>query len=289
MALDELPSDLGGAAEDPAYPTTTPPDAMYPGQTRAPLGSPLDEIATPSMWSRLASPLKRTLRELWQRLGLLERSAPGQWVALHYGRIALNAHAWERLHARFAGVEPDSSLVAVPRGALERVPERFERLRARLHRRRLVNRLERADAARHERLARAQALQLGDMDAVELARGLLDDPAWTEILLPWLGRRVEEAWDVPDPALQAAIALEQRSGAELGRRLETRGVLHSPAEVAYLTVEERIRAVHDESSYWSSLAASRAARVEQFKKVEIPVQFWGRPRAEGEIPQEVGY
>lgn len=286
MSPDELRSDL---AEDPAYPTTTPPDAIYPGQTRLPLGAPLNEIATPAMWSRLGSPLQRALQELWQRLGLLERSAPTQWVALHYGRISLNAHAWERLHARFAGVDPDPALVAAPRGAIERIPERFERVRARLCRRRLSRRLERASTARSERLARAQALQLGDMDAGELARGLLDDHAWTEILLPWLGRRLQESRDLPDRALRSAIALEQRSGAELGRRLETRGVLHSPSGIAFLTVEERIRAVHDESSYWGSLAAARAVRVEEFKKVEIPLQFWGRPRVEGEISQGLGY
>ena len=289
MSLDSLPPELG-TSEDPAYPRTTAPDAVYPGQTRAPLGSPLDEIATPSMWSRLSSPLERTLRELWQRLGLLERSAPAQWVALHYGRIAINAHAWERLQARYLGIEPDPSLVPPARSALERMPERYERLRARFRRHRLHKRVERAGVLREERLARARALQLEDLDAGELARGLLDDPAWTEIMLPWLARRLEEkARDLPDPALRAAIALEQRSGAELGRRLETRAVLQSPAQIAYLTVEERIRAVHDESSYWATLAAWRAARVEEFKKIEIPLQFWGRPRTEGEDPRELGY
>ena len=289
MSLDSLPPDFG-ASEDPAYPRTTPPDAVYPGQTRAPLGSPLDEIATPSMWSRLSSPLERALRELWQGLGLLERSAPAQWVALHYGRIAINAHAWERLQARYSGVEPDPSLVAPARSALERMPERYERLRARFRRHRLQKRVERAGVLREERLARARAVQLEDLDAGELARGLLDDPVWTEIMLPWLARRLEEGVrDLPDPVLRAAIALEQRSGAELGRRLETRTVLQNPAQIAYLTVEERIRAVHDESSYWATLATWRAARVEEFKKIEIPVQFWGRPRTEGEDPGELGY
>ena len=289
MSPDPLPTDLDEAG-DRAYPATIPPDAMYPGQTRAPLGSPLDEIATPSMWSRLASPLERALRELWQRLGLLERNAPGQWVGLHYGRIAINAHAWERLRARCCGLEPDASLVAPPRSALERIPEQYERLRARLRRRSLQKRVERADSKREERLTRAKALQLADLDAGELARGLLDDQAWTEILLPWLGRRLDEtARDLPDPSLRAAIALEQRTGAELGRRLEMRGVLENPAQIAYLTVEERIRAVHDESKYWAALADSRAARVEEFKKIDVPVQFWGRPRMEGEDPEPLGY
>lgn len=289
MSPDTLPTELD-EARDRAYPATIPPDAMYPGQTRAPLGSPLDEIATPSMWSRLASPLERTLRELWQRLGLLERNAPGQWVGLHYGRIAINAHAWERLRARYSGLEPDASLVAPPRSALERIPEQYERLRARLRRRSLQKRVERAGSKREERLTRAKALQLADLDAGELARGLLDEQAWTEILLPWLGRRLDEtAGDLPDPSLRAAIALEQRTGAELGRRLEMRGVLESPAQIAYLTVEERIRAVHDESKYWAALADSRAARVEEFKKIDVPVQFWGRPRMGGEDPEPLGY
>src|SRR5262245_63119922 len=79
---------------DPAYPVAMPPDPVYPGQTRAPLANPLDEIATPAIWSRLALPLERALVTLWEALGL-RAGQPSQWVAIHYGRIALNAHGWE--------------------------------------------------------------------------------------------------------------------------------------------------------------------------------------------------
>jgi hypothetical protein len=129
---------------DPAYPLSTPPDAQYPGQTREPLAPPLDEIATPSMWSRLANPLERTLVEIWQTLGLLERSRPTGWVSIHYGRIALNAHAWERMRARVAGSVPDPNLVEPAQGFVAGLPERFEALRARLRGGRLDRRLDRA-------------------------------------------------------------------------------------------------------------------------------------------------
>ncbi len=289
MARDELPLVLGSAS-DPAYPTTTPADSMYPGQTRAPLGSPLDEIATPSMWSRLRHPLERVVRELWQRMGLLERGWPAQWVAIHYGRIALNAHGWERLRARFEGLPPDVALVERSGRGLERVPDLFEELRARLRHGAVLKRLERASEARETALHRLGGLDPRDLDTGELARGTIDPRSWTEILLPWLGGRLaQDAVDAPDPAVRAGIALEQRCGAELGRRLTERGVLESPAQVAYLTIDERVRAVHDVSSYWGELAAARLARIEEFLKVEVPIQFWGRPRIQGEKGDGVGY
>src|SRR5574338_75006 len=105
-----MPLELD-APLDSAYPLVTPPDPVYPGQTRAPLATPLDEIATPSIWSVLALPLARTLGELWSALGLFARARPTTWVAIHYGRIALNAHAWERLRARARAAEPDPALV----------------------------------------------------------------------------------------------------------------------------------------------------------------------------------
>jgi hypothetical protein len=52
--------------------------------------------------------------------------------------------------------------------------------------------------------------------------------------------------------------------------------------VAYLTVEERIRAVLDGAHHWAELAALRQERVEQFTKVDVPLVFWGRPRIEAE-------
>lgn len=115
----------------------------------------------------------------------------------------------------------------------------------------------------------------------ELARGPLDDPSWTEILLPWLGRRLAEGGsERPDPRLRAGIALEQRHATELGRRLIARGVLKSPTDVAYLTVPERIQSVHDSSDYWANRVASRLRRVEAFVDLDLPDQFWGRPRVD---------
>ena len=289
MSRDELPVELGGDA-DPAYPTTTPPDSVYPAQTRAPLGTPLDEIATPLMWSRLQHPLERVVRELWLRLGLLQRGWPSQWVAIHYGRITLNAHGWERLCARFLRRDPDGVLVESPTHGLDRLPERYEELRARLRHAGVVRRLERAESAREASLRRLSALEPRDFDAGELARGPIDPPTWSEILLPWLGRRLEDdAADRPDPAVYAGIALEQRCAAELGRRLEERGVLENRVQVAYLTVDERVRAIHDASRYWGNLAAARTARVEEFTKVEVPVQFWGRPRVQADRVEAADY
>ena len=85
-----MPLELD-APLDSAYPLETTPDPVYPGQTREPLVTPLDEIATPSIWSVLAHPLERAQIELWQALGLFARARPTTWVAIHYGRIALNA------------------------------------------------------------------------------------------------------------------------------------------------------------------------------------------------------
>jgi hypothetical protein len=270
---------------DPAYPLSTPPDATYPGQTREPLAPPLDEIATPSMWSRLANPLERTLVEIWQTLGLLERSRPSGWVSIHYGRIALNAHAWERMRARIGGIEPDPNLVEPAQGFAAGLSDRLEALRARLRGGRLDRRLQRASERRERALERLAALDPGDLDAGELARGPLDDKIWTEILLPWLGERlyaVEEPES--DACLRSAVGLEQRCNAELGLRLAARRTLATPSQVAYLTVEERIRAVLDGSSEWAEIAAVRQERVEQFTKFDVPRVFWGRPRPDAEKP-----
>ena len=146
---------------------------------------------------------------------------------------------------------------------------------------RLDRRFERACERRQRALERLASLDPGDLDAGELARGPLDDRTWTEILLPWLGERLYLADEAePDAALRAAVALEQRCAAELGVRLAARRTLATPSQVAYLTVEERIRAVLDGSSEWSELAAIRQERVEQFTKFDVPRVFWGRPRPE---------
>lgn len=266
---------------DPAYPTTTPPDPMYPRQTLEPMAFPFDGIATPAMWSRLESPLERVLNEFWERLALLARGRPGRWVTIHFGRIAINAHGWERLRAQMNAEAADPSLVAPPERGLGGIPERWERLRGRLARRSLPRRIREAEVRGLDALTAATRLEPRELDAAQLARGPLGEPAWTEILLPWIGARLTgvEAGGVVRPVAHA-IGLEQRFGSELGRRLVARGALRTPEEVAYLTVEERLRAVHEGSHLWSDHAASRAERVAQFVKLELPLSFWGRPRPE---------
>lgn len=274
---------LSDAPLDPAYPVVTPPDPVYPGQTRAPLAHPLDEIATPAIWSRLAQPLERALWVFWEALSLRDAARPTVWVAIHYGRIALNAHAWERLRARASGDAPDPGLVEPAQGIGARISDRVEVVRARFGRRRLAARIERAEGARAALLRRLAEIEPADLDAGELARGPLDERSWQEILVPGLGRRLLAAGDgEADAGLRAALSLEQRCTAELGLRLAARRTLTSPALVAYLTVPERIRAVLEGSSHWSELASLRQERVEQFAKVDLPREFWGRPRPETE-------
>ncbi|MFI5317110.1 MAG: hypothetical protein ACHQ6T_15520 [Myxococcota bacterium] len=270
---------------DPAYPVVTPPDPVFPGQTRAPLAHPLDEVATPAIWSRLALPLERALQVLWETLALRDGARPTGWVAIHYGRIALNGHAWERLRARACGETPDPGLVEPAQGIGARISDRIEVARAGLGRRRLASRIERAEAARVALLRRLAEIEPAELDAGELARGPLDERSWTEILVPGLGRRLREAGDgQADTGLRAALALEQRCSSELGLRLAARRTLASPGLVAYLTIPERIRAVLEGASHWSELASLRQERVEQFAKLDLPREFWGRPRPEPEKP-----
>ncbi len=269
------------ATSDSAYPTVSAPDPVYPCQTLSGLGGELGGIATPAMWSRLEAPLQRSLDEVWAKLGLLGRARPQRWVTLHYGRIAVNAHGWERLRTHFGGAEPDPALVEpAPRG-LAGVPELWERVRVALRRRQLRARMRRAEQLAARALSRAAARNPSELDTAELARGPLDDASWTEILLPGLGQRLtEQDSNRADPRLRAAIALEQRHAAELGRRLIARGVLKTPTDVAYLTVPERIQAVHGNSDYWANRVSSRQQRVESFVDLDLPDQFWGRPRVD---------
>jgi hypothetical protein len=279
MELPFAGSLLSDSPLDPAYPVVTPLDPMFPGQTRAPLASPLDEIATPAIWSRLAEPLERTLSALWETLSLRDGARPNDWVAIHYGRIALNAHTWERLRARAAGEAPDPDLVEPAQGLFARAADRLEAFRAGLGRRRLRERVARAERARVALLRRVSEIEPADLDAGELARGPLDERAWTELLVPELGRRLSEPGQgEADAAVRAALALEERCTAELGARLAGRRTLASPGLAAYLTVAERIRAVLEGASHWSELASLRQERVEQFAKLELPRDFFGRPR-----------
>ncbi len=269
------------ATLDSAYPTVSAPDPVYPCQTLSGLGAQLGGIATPAMWSRLEAPLQRALDEIWGKLGLLRRARPERWVTLHFGRIAVNAHGWERLRAHIGGLEPDPALVEPRAGGLEGLPELWERMRVTLRRRQLRVRIRRAEQLAARALSRAAARDPSDIDTAELARGPLDDPSWTEILLPGLVRRLaEEEPKRPDRRLRAGIALEQRYAVELGRRLIARGVLKTPTDVAYLTVPERIQAVHESSDYWGNRVSSRLQRVESFMDLDLPDQFWGRPRVD---------
>ena len=141
--------------------------------------------------------------------------------------------------------------------------------------------MRRAEQLAARALSQTAARNPSELDTAELARGPLDDPTWTEILLPGLVRRLaEEESERPDAPLRAGIALEQRHAAELGRRLIARGVLKTPTDVAYLTVPERIQAVHENSDYWANRVSSRLQRVESFMDLDLPDQFWGRPRVD---------
>lgn len=267
------------AIDDPGYPSSTPPDPVYPCQTVAAIGAPLDGIATPFMWSRLRAPIGRALDTLWQTLGLLARGHPPGWVSIHFGRIAVNAHGWERLRARLMDTEPDDSLVPGPASALQRLSERAERLRVRLRRGKLTARIERGEHLGERALRKARGLNPRELDPAELARGPLDETAWAEVLLPWLLARIyDEQGELAEERVRIGILLEQRFGTELGRCLCDRTVLSSPVDAAYLTLEERLRAIHDPSGDWNRLAAMRAERIKEFVSLELPPLFWGRPR-----------
>jgi hypothetical protein len=283
-APEELAPELESFV-DPAYPATTPPDAVYPCQTREPLSSPLDGVATPAIASRLVRPMERALNGLWDELGLLARNRPERTVALHYGRIALNAHAWERIRANLRDEPPDPALVGPPETGILQLPELWESLRVRTRRARVVARLHRAEDVSEELLADAVEIEWRDLPTAELSRGVIDERAWTELLLPYFALPMlgEDAFRA-DARVQTAVAFEQRCSAEVGRRLAADGVLYNPSDVAYLTVEERTRAVHESAPYWMKLVNDRVRRVEEFLDLEVPLRFWGRPRVEKEIP-----
>ena len=277
-------TSVGAAVElegpdDPAYPTSTAPDPVYPCQTLEPIAAPLDGIATPFMWSRLHRPLGRALDTIWQTLGLLARGRPDCWASIHFGRIAVNAHGWERLRSRLDDAEPDAALVPAPAAGLQGLPDRIEWLRVRLRRGRLAARMERGEHLGERALLRARGQDPRQLDAAELARGPLDEAAWAEVLLPWLLARLHaERSDGAEERVRIGILLEQRFGTEFGRCLCERSVLASPVQAAYLTLEERLRAVHESSDGWDRIASERAERIREFVDVEIPPLFWGRPR-----------
>jgi len=273
-------TDWDGLA-DPAYPTSTPVELGEPIQTLEPLLPVFDGIALPSTWSRLHGPLQRALDEIWDGSGLLERERPRHWVTLHFGRMALHARGWERLRSTAPRYSPDPSLGALPARGLDALREHWERFlvwRTRGGwRQELAAAEERADRA----IARAEALDLEGCDTPTLARGPLDEREWTDILLPWLSRSAGRgSAGEPQRRIELALRHERRVAAEIGRRLSRDGVLQKPADVAYLTVDERIRSVHEASVFWHKLAQARARRVERFVDLEVPLRFAGRPDVE---------
>ncbi len=280
MSLDELPPE-SEATRDTAYPTNSVPDPLYPCQSLVPLSAPFDGIATPAIWSRLSGPLTAALQELWQLHGLLNRARPSRWITLHFGRIAVNAHGWERIRAHVERRSPDPTLIEPAASRLQQLPDLIERVRVQLRRRRRWHRLARASQLADTGLAHAAVRNPGELDSAELARGPLGERLWADLLLPWLARRLEHPGErAVDPSLGAAIGIEQSFAAELGRRLKARGLLSDESAIVYLTVSERIQAVHEDSDYWAKLASMRQERVERFVEVELPVEFWGRPRVE---------
>jgi hypothetical protein len=277
---------------DRGYPTHTPPDPIYPAQTSEPLEPLFEGVATPAIWSRLGGALELCLWELWERAGLRNRVRPQRWVSLHFGRITLNAHAWENLRARLRGEAPDFALVE-PRAAAS-LPwlAALARLLAAGRRRSLRRRIRRAETASEAALDRALVSAPRDLETLALARGPFDARTWVEVLLPWLGQCA--IGDDPEGAalrVEAAVEIERRYYAEFGQRLASRALLRDPGAVVYLTVEERLRAIHgeaheptaagqDAAKAWADFADRRAVRVREYLAIDVPTLFWGIPRVE---------
>jgi hypothetical protein len=130
-------------------------------------------------------------------------------------------------------------------------------------------------------LQRCAGVGPAELDAGELARGPIDEGAWLEILIPWLVARLRGEDRAGSERLVAtALVLEQRFGTELGRRLAARGLVERPSDIAYLTIAERVRAVHGDVTLLLEVAAERRDRVAMFLEIDVPVRFWGRPRVE---------
>jgi hypothetical protein len=269
------------ALADPAYPTSSPTELGEPVQTLEPLLPIFDGIALPSTWSRLHGPLQRALEELWDGSGLLERDHPRQWVTLHFGRMAIHARGWERLRSTASSHRADPGRLEVPPRGLDGLRDRWEKFLVWRSRRGWSQELAEIEDRAERALARAEALDLDGCDTPALARGPLDEREWTDILLPWLSRSTGRgAKGEPQRRIERGLRSERRVAAEIGRRLTRDGVLQKPADVAYLTVEERIRSVHESSVFWQKLAQTRARRVERFVDLELPLRFAGRPEVD---------
>lgn len=291
--MPEIPTDPSREGSlDPGYPTHTAVDPVFPAQTTEALEPVLAGVATPAIWSRLVGALGLALEELWTTAGLRDRVRPSQWVSLHLGRIALNAHGWEALRARLRGEAPDSALVSSGGLAVSDWSPLLARGLAVRRRRAIRKRLTRAELLAEESLDAVLAGSLRDLEIAVLARGPFDGRVWTEVLIPWFALRLlGEDSESSMLRVEHAIAIERRYSTEFGHRLVSRGQLRDPSEIAYLTVDERLRAVHDElhepdgadlapKKMWMDLADRRAARISDFVATELPGTFWGRPRVE---------
>ena len=238
-----------------------------------------DGVATPGVWSRVEQPLARALEELSSAGALGKSVLPQRWVSLHYGRIALNAHGWALLGASLQGTPLDPTLFPPPVGRIGPFLERGRRLLGPFSRPRVRARVRRARRTIEAALKRVEDVAARDLELPELARGPLDERAWTGVLLVWLARELLRSGD-PAARLYVARALrlEGRFTGVLGKRLMERGVLERASDSAYLTVEERLAAVHDPSSVWARHLGDRVERVQQFLALDVPQVFWGSPR-----------
>jgi hypothetical protein len=193
--------------------------------------------------------------------------------------MALNAHSWELLRAALQGEPPDPALIPPPDGRLGELLERGRQLAAPWRWRRVRGRVRRGVRSASESLRRASELRPEELDAADLARGALDERSWTRLLLAWLGQRLLGMEEVAAEAQAAnAVELEERFTRALGERLVERGVIQRPADVAYLTIEERIAAVNDPAGPWAAHLPERVVRVREFLEVDVPEVFWGPPR-----------
>jgi hypothetical protein len=182
--------------------------------------------------------------------------------------MALHARGWERLRSTAHNYRPDlARLDSAPRG-LDALRERWERFLVWRARRSWSQTLAEIEERAERALMRAEALDLDGCDTPALARGRLSRST---------GRG---AHGEPQRRIERGLRSERRVAAEIGRRLTRDGVLQKPADVAYLTVDERIRSVHESSVFWQKLAQARARRVERFVGLELPMRFAGRPDIE---------
>lgn len=277
-----LPSLDPEIAKDVAYPTRSASDPVFPCRTMEPIGSLLSGVMEPGLWSRLEGALANALTELWAAAGLRYEPAPNPWVSVYYGRIVVNAHGWETLRAVLQGEAPDPALAPPSSGWISRLLDRARARAAPLWRRRVRALVRRSLRAADHAIGASTGVPPLDLDLFELARGPLDEVAWTRILVPWLAERLlEHGNDAAEMRTARALALERRFTRALGERLVERGTLERSEDSAYLTVEERLAAVNDPAGSWALHLQSRIDRVRGFSELEVPPLFWGTPELVG--------